>query len=229
MRIKVQDVVDLCAPIHPNTACMIKILTITAQSLRMDTSLQARVKIRPPCCAMARAVTGMALSAGTRWVWSSSGSSQHGVIVIRMGSCQILSQAETAKAPRIYMVCATGVICTQGAVWSCVLNESALLCATASADFSARVWDACSGTQLHEFAHSHIVRTAAFPHHSNKLATGCEGPAMCCTPFLGHEFGGINFHALLMQATINLSACLTWRRRKQRPRSCLRPAVPCGT
>lgn len=61
----------------------------------------------------------------------------------------------------------------KGAVWSCVLNEPALLCATGSADFSARVWDACSGHQLHEFQHSHIVRGVAFSHgNSNKLATG---------------------------------------------------------
>jgi len=59
----------------------------------------------------------------------------------------------------------------KGAVWSCVLNHPALLCATGSADFTARVWDACSGNQLHEFAHSHIVRTTAFSH-GNKLATG---------------------------------------------------------
>eukprot|EP00955_Chlamydomonas_euryale_P113201 366200-Chlamydomonas_euryale.AAC.9 len=62
----------------------------------------------------------------------------------------------------------------QGAVWSCVLNEPALLCATGSADFSARVWDACSGGQLQEFVHPHIVRSVNFSHHSNKLATGCE-------------------------------------------------------
>lgn len=60
----------------------------------------------------------------------------------------------------------------KGAVWSCVLNQPALLCATGSADFSARVWDACSGTQLHEFQHAHIVRTVAFSHIANKLATG---------------------------------------------------------
>lgn len=59
----------------------------------------------------------------------------------------------------------------KGAVWACVLNQQALLCATASGDFSARIWDACSGNQLHELPHSHIVRSAAFSH-ANKLATG---------------------------------------------------------
>lgn len=62
----------------------------------------------------------------------------------------------------------------KGAVWSCVLNEPALLCATGSADFSARVWDACSGIQQHEFEHPHIVRTTAFAHHGSMLATGCH-------------------------------------------------------
>lgn len=62
----------------------------------------------------------------------------------------------------------------QGAVWSCVLNDPALLCATGSADFTARVWDACSGTQMHEFSHPHIVRSTNFSHLGNKLATGCE-------------------------------------------------------
>lgn len=60
----------------------------------------------------------------------------------------------------------------QGAVWSCVLNQPALLCATGSADFSARVWDACSGSQVHELPHKHIVRATAFSHNTNKLATG---------------------------------------------------------
>jgi len=60
----------------------------------------------------------------------------------------------------------------KGAVWSCTLNKAALLCATGSADFSARLWDACSGNQLHEWQHNHIVRSTAFASDSSKLATG---------------------------------------------------------
>ncbi|PNG99836.1 Serine-threonine kinase receptor-associated protein [Tetrabaena socialis] len=60
----------------------------------------------------------------------------------------------------------------KGAVWACVLDTPALKCATGSADFSARVWDACGGTQLHEFKHNHIVRCVNFSHASTRLATG---------------------------------------------------------
>lgn len=39
----------------------------------------------------------------------------------------------------------------KGAVWSCVLNDTAVLAATASADFTARVWNATTGDELHQF------------------------------------------------------------------------------
>lgn len=62
----------------------------------------------------------------------------------------------------------------QGAVWSCVLNDEALLAATGSADFSARVWDAATGDEKHQFQHSHIVRCVAFAHRFPRLLTGCN-------------------------------------------------------
>jgi hypothetical protein len=67
----------------------------------------------------------------------------------------------------------------QGAVWSCVLNDPALLAATASADFSARVWNAVTGDELHKFDHKHVVRSVAFSHgdSSAQLVTGGAGRA----------------------------------------------------
>lgn len=60
----------------------------------------------------------------------------------------------------------------KGAVWSCVLDTPALKCATGSADFSARIWDACAGNQLHEFQHKHIVRCVSFSYDTTRLVTG---------------------------------------------------------
>ena len=51
----------------------------------------------------------------------------------------------------------------KGAVWAARLSPCAALAATASADFSARVWDTFTGTPLHTLQHDHIVRAVAFP------------------------------------------------------------------
>jgi len=60
----------------------------------------------------------------------------------------------------------------KGAVWGCSLDKEALRCATGSADFSARVFDAVSGDELVCLPHSHIVRTVAFGPDGTSLVTG---------------------------------------------------------
>lgn len=60
----------------------------------------------------------------------------------------------------------------KGAVWSCVLDPTATLAATGSADFSAKIWDALTGLEKASLQHKHIVRTCCFAPCSTKLATG---------------------------------------------------------
>ncbi|XP_014510124.1 serine-threonine kinase receptor-associated protein [Vigna radiata var. radiata] len=60
----------------------------------------------------------------------------------------------------------------KGAVWSCCLDTNALRAATASADFSTKVWDALTGDELHSFEHKHIVRACAFSEDTHLLLTG---------------------------------------------------------
>ncbi|KAK6127951.1 hypothetical protein DH2020_038301 [Rehmannia glutinosa] len=60
----------------------------------------------------------------------------------------------------------------KGAVWSCCLDKHAIRAASASADFSAKLWDALSGDVLHSFEHKHIVRACAFSEDTHLLLTG---------------------------------------------------------
>lgn len=60
----------------------------------------------------------------------------------------------------------------KGAVWSCCLDKHALRAASASADFSAKLWDALTGDELHSFEHKHIVRACAFSEDTHFLLTG---------------------------------------------------------
>ncbi|KAG8525868.1 uncharacterized protein KY384_000628 [Bacidia gigantensis] len=62
----------------------------------------------------------------------------------------------------------------KGACWQGRLSSDGNLAATASADFTAKVWDTQTGECLHTFQHPHIVRAIALPHHPNPqvLATG---------------------------------------------------------
>jgi serine-threonine kinase receptor-associated protein len=60
----------------------------------------------------------------------------------------------------------------KGAVWSCRMDQSGSLAATASGDFSVRVWDGITGESLYQFPHKHIVKTCDFSPNSRYLATG---------------------------------------------------------
>ncbi|CAO2822747.1 unnamed protein product [Amaranthus hypochondriacus] len=60
----------------------------------------------------------------------------------------------------------------KGAVWSCCLDSNALNAATASADFTAKVWDAITGDVKYSFDHKHIVRSCAYSENTHFLLTG---------------------------------------------------------
>eukprot|EP01082_Thalassiosira_pseudonana_P009975 g8957.t1 g8957 contig34:513981-515053(+) len=60
----------------------------------------------------------------------------------------------------------------KGAVWSCRLDPAAFLGATASGDFSVKVWDAITGSPLHSFPHKHVVKSCDWSPDSKRLATG---------------------------------------------------------
>jgi serine-threonine kinase receptor-associated protein len=61
----------------------------------------------------------------------------------------------------------------KGAVWQARLSPNASTAATASADFTAKVWDTKSGELLYILQHDHIVRAIAYPFdNSGMLATG---------------------------------------------------------
>ena len=60
----------------------------------------------------------------------------------------------------------------KGAVWGAALNPSATQAVTCSADFTAKIWDALTGDELHELKHKHIVRTADWSADSARVVTG---------------------------------------------------------
>ncbi|RYP49284.1 hypothetical protein DL768_004967 [Monosporascus sp. mg162] len=61
----------------------------------------------------------------------------------------------------------------KGAVWQARLSPDASTAATASADFTAKIWDTHTGEALVTLQHNHIVRAVAYPpDNSDLVATG---------------------------------------------------------
>ncbi|KAK3330714.1 WD40-repeat-containing domain protein [Apodospora peruviana] len=61
----------------------------------------------------------------------------------------------------------------KGAVWQARLSPDASTAATASADFTAKVWDTHTGELLYVLQHHHIVRAIAYPFDNpGMIATG---------------------------------------------------------
>ncbi|KAF8248174.1 WD40 repeat-like protein [Wilcoxina mikolae CBS 423.85] len=60
----------------------------------------------------------------------------------------------------------------KGAVWQARLSTDAALAVTASADFSAKIWDTFSGECLQTLQHNHIVRSVTFSPNPTHVATG---------------------------------------------------------
>jgi len=62
----------------------------------------------------------------------------------------------------------------KGAVWSASLNSTATDAATASADYTAKIWSAISGEELQTFNHGKIVKCVQFSPDDKNLLTGCQ-------------------------------------------------------
>lgn len=60
----------------------------------------------------------------------------------------------------------------KGAVWSARLNADSTQAVTGAADFTARLWDAVTGTSLEIFEHKHIVKTTIFSEDGKHIFTG---------------------------------------------------------
>jgi serine-threonine kinase receptor-associated protein len=61
----------------------------------------------------------------------------------------------------------------KGAVWSAHLNSNATKAVTASADYTAKLWNAVNGEELHSFNHGKIVKCSSFGPDDSHILTGC--------------------------------------------------------
>lgn len=60
----------------------------------------------------------------------------------------------------------------KGAVWQARLTNDAALAATASADFTCKIWDTFTGENLETLTHNHIVRAVHFDPEAQHVVTG---------------------------------------------------------
>ena len=67
----------------------------------------------------------------------------------------------------------------KGAVWGVAWNSDATIAATASADFTAKIWSTNNqGNEIHTFTHKHIVRAVDFSSDDKKLLTASNDKKM---------------------------------------------------
>ncbi|KAJ2035704.1 hypothetical protein IW146_008627 [Coemansia sp. RSA 922] len=62
----------------------------------------------------------------------------------------------------------------KGAVWSAMLNTDTSRAVTASADYTAKVWNAFTGQELVSLPHNHIVKSADFANNDVTVITGSQ-------------------------------------------------------
>jgi serine-threonine kinase receptor-associated protein len=60
----------------------------------------------------------------------------------------------------------------KGAVWSAHLNSTVTKAATASADYTVKIWDAVTGEETQNFNHGRIVKSVQFSGDDQKILTG---------------------------------------------------------
>ena len=89
----------------------------------------------------------------------------------------------------------------QGAVWGATVDDAGRRAATASADFTAKVWDLSTGVELASFQHTHVVKAVDFNAAGQLLTCGLEKAAFVFdaqseqrTAVLPHDAGVL--HAL---------------------------------